>query len=486
MNTNAMQLGGRFALPQAAVLAALLGSLGAARAENAENPVTWNGLTLYGTIDVGVSYQSHGRPQNDYYSAGAYTFPNKASTNSTSQIGDNGLSQSVLGLRGERELAQGWSGLFKVESAINPATFKLTDSQKALTQNNGKPITQQTAAADNSITGPFSMAIYAGVKSDTFGQLTYGRQNTPLKDDIFKYDPLANASAFSAFGAFGTPAGGGSTENARLNNSIRYQNTVKNVRVDAIYASSTTSQGGNAWQLGLGSKAGGFSFDGAYAEKKGAVVAASLGINGTSPTSVRWLNTAHAVAGYNYANPGSVSINDALAGTVSDNTAWGLFAKYDFGGPIVSGGYEQITYAKPSSSRSAGFDSIGGYTFAIVNNGAYVTHKVLDVKWIGVKYPVTPSVNVMTAVYAFQQNHYAGNACAAPAATSPGTTVAVNTNSPCNSGSQQSYSLAATYKYNSYLDLYAGIMASHLSGGMASGFAHTSVYDVMTGVRVNF
>jgi predicted porin len=345
--TKSMNLGGCLALTKGAVLLTMLASAGLAQAENAQNPLTWNGFTFYSTVDVGASYQSHGRPMNDYYSAGVYYFPNKAATDSTSQFSNNGLSQSTLGLRGQWEFAQGWSGLFKMESAINPISLKMTDSQKALTQNNGKPITEQEAAADNSLTGPFSMALYAGIKADIYGQLTFGRQNTPLKDNIYRYDPLSNAGAFSAFGAFGTPAGGGSTENARLNNSIRYQNTLWDVRVDAIYANGTSSQGGQAWQLGLGSKLGGFTVDGVYAEKKGALVAASLGIDGTSATSVRWLTRPKTSLGYSYAAPGSVSINDALVGTASDNRAWGLFAKYDFGGPVLSGGFERITYSNP-------------------------------------------------------------------------------------------------------------------------------------------
>lgn len=484
--TNSKQLEGGFALKKTAVVASLLILAGAVHAENPENPLTWKGFTLYGTVDVGASYQSHGRPQNDYYSAGVYYFPNKAATDSSAQLSSNGLSQSVLGVRGQWEFAQGWSGLFKLESAINPTSFQLTDSQKALTQNNGKPITHQEAAADNSLTGLFSMAMYAGIKSDTFGMVTVGRQNTPLKDNIFKYDPLGNAAAFSAFGAFGTPAGGGSTENARLNDSIRYQHAISNIRLDAIYAGQNSSQGGKAWQLALGGKFGGLSVDGVYAEKKGALVAASLGIDGTAATSVRWLNLAHAAAGYSYATPGTVSIDNALAGTASDNKAWGLFAKYEFGAPVVYAGYERITYSNPSSPRSAGFDSIGGYTFAVVNNGAYATDKVLDVAWLGAKYQFNPKLNLMGAVYHYHQNSYTGNFCAIPAATSPGTTVSVDRNSQCSSGSQLTYSLAATYKFNSYLDGYVGVMLSEMSGGMASGFAHSSVYNAMTGVKFNF
>ena len=455
-------------------------------AENAENPLTWNGLTLYGTVDVGVSSQSHGQPTNDFYSAGAYYFPNKASNDAESQLSGNGLSQSTIGLRGQWALSDEWSTFFKLESAVNPTSLRLSDSQKALTQNNGKPITQQTAAADNSLTGPFSMAMYAGFRSDTYGSISLGRQNTPLKDNFLKYDALGNASAFSAFGAFGTPAGGGSTENARLNDSLRYQKTFDNWRADAIYAFPSDSQSGKAWQIGVGSKFGALSIDGTYAEKEGSIVASSLGIDSAAATSVRWLSQSHVAAGYEYATPNSVSKDSALAGTVSDNKAWGLFAKYELGAPTLYAGYEHISYSNPSSPRTAGFDSIGGYTFAVVNNGAYVSEKNLDVTWIGVKHQYDSKLALLAGVYFFQQNAYTGNACTAPASTSPGTTVTVDVNSPCSSGTQRTISLAATYKFNSYVDGYIGIMQSELTGGMASGFAFPTVYNAMSGIKINF
>jgi hypothetical protein len=46
--------------------------------------------------------------------------------------------------------------------------------------------------------------------------------------------------------------------------------------------------------------------------------------------------------------------------------------------------------------------------------------------------------------------------------------------------------MAVDYKLNKYFDLYTGIMASNLSGGLASGFAHTSVYNAMAGIRMKF
>ena len=33
--------------------------------------LTWNGITLYGIVDVGLQYQSHGVPISPYFPAGS-------------------------------------------------------------------------------------------------------------------------------------------------------------------------------------------------------------------------------------------------------------------------------------------------------------------------------------------------------------------------------------------------------------------------------
>ena len=34
--------------------------------KNTACPLTWHGITLYGTVDVGVGWVSHGLPENPY------------------------------------------------------------------------------------------------------------------------------------------------------------------------------------------------------------------------------------------------------------------------------------------------------------------------------------------------------------------------------------------------------------------------------------
>src|SRR2546429_9861788 len=36
----------------------------------ADTSFTWNGITLYGIVDIGLQYQTHGGPASDYFPAG--------------------------------------------------------------------------------------------------------------------------------------------------------------------------------------------------------------------------------------------------------------------------------------------------------------------------------------------------------------------------------------------------------------------------------
>ena len=85
------------------------------------------------------------------------------------------------------------------------------------------PLANQVSSADSSKDGQFfNTAAWGGVSSPTYGTLTYGRQNSLTLDGVIAYDPLAGSGAFSAIGFQGTTAGMGDTENARLDNSIKY------------------------------------------------------------------------------------------------------------------------------------------------------------------------------------------------------------------------------------------------------------------------
>ena len=60
--------------------------------------LSWNGITLYGIVDVGLQYQTHGVPISDYFTAGSETIIQKNSNGSVTGVTPSNLSQSRIGL----------------------------------------------------------------------------------------------------------------------------------------------------------------------------------------------------------------------------------------------------------------------------------------------------------------------------------------------------------------------------------------------------
>jgi predicted porin len=196
---------------------------------------TWNGITLYGIVDVGLSYETHGTPVNDYFPAGIENIIQKNSNGSITGVTPNNLSQSRIGLSGNEPIAGDWAGVFRVETYFNPQSGDISDALKSLTQNNGRALNVQTTNVDSSIAGQLFGVAYAGFSSPTVGTFTFGRQLTTLADGISKYDPLYAANAFSLIGFSGTTAGGGVTEDRRLNEAVKYVGKYDWAHLGALY-----------------------------------------------------------------------------------------------------------------------------------------------------------------------------------------------------------------------------------------------------------
>src|SRR5882672_8741278 len=218
--------------------ASLLAATGLAHAQSAAAPaapaapvddsLTWHGITLYGIVDVGIQNQTHGAPISDYFVGGSAEVVNKNSNHPATGVTPSNLSNSRIGLQGVEPIVGDWSGVFKLETFFNPQSGQISDALKSLVQNNGRPLGtfadpgNQSTNVDSSASGQTFIQSYAGVSSKTFGTITFGRQNTVLADGIAKYDPNYASQAFSLIGISGVTAGGGDTQNRRLDSSVKY------------------------------------------------------------------------------------------------------------------------------------------------------------------------------------------------------------------------------------------------------------------------
>src|SRR5271166_3381506 len=105
-------------------------------ASEEECPLSWNGITLYGRIDVGAGYETHGVPFNGAYPNGVETLISKNSNGSRTTILPNGLGQSNVGVKGDEPIAPDWSLVFNFQTGFNPYYPQLANGPRSLVQNN--------------------------------------------------------------------------------------------------------------------------------------------------------------------------------------------------------------------------------------------------------------------------------------------------------------------------------------------------------------
>ena len=434
----------------------------AARFFTTDCTLSYYGVTLYGTIDAGVGYESHGAPFNKNIVTGVQELIRKSSTGSRFIQTPNGLSQSNIGLKGTENIAPGFDFVFDVNAGFDPYSFQLTNGPKSLVDNNGVALANQTSSADSSRAGQFyNTTAYAGIKSKNFGTFTFGHQYSLELDGVLEYDPMGGSNAFSVIGWQGTAVGGGDTEDSRVT-SVKYRAVVGDnwFRVAALaqvggydlnIATQQSYDGGIGKDFDLGAY-GKFSGDAIYTYDKGAVAAASLS------------------AAQNAVNPGT------LAATISDDQSFMLLGKYTYERFKLFAGYEYIDFANPSSRLGSGFENISGYdvAFANINQNAFAAHdEHLQIIWTGARYAFTKTLDAGVAYYHYEQNSYGAVPCAD---TSRGTCA----------GQLNAGSFNIDYKFAPKFDVYAGVLYSVVSNGLANGYIHTNNIAPTAGLRFEF
>ncbi len=428
--------------------------------------LTWQGITLYGTVDVAYGYQNHGAalngsaPQGVSYNIYGSKMDNKA----VSSLDPNALERSAVGVKVEEAIGGGWAAVAKLETSFDPLSGQLSDGPASLLHNYGVPLGQQTFNTDSGRAGQaFNGPAYAGVSNATYGTLTVGRQQSLQLDAAAVYDPQGLAYAFSLLGWSSGLVGSGDTEAARWDNSVKYAYQYGPVHAAAQYSSGGADTGifGDAYGFDVGGTYKGFSLDAVY-QKENSVVSASA----ASATT--------------------------LKATISNNDSWSVQGKYtyDFGGGFKDnapgprltffGGYENISFANPNGNPSSyiGSTAIGGYPISAVTSNPYATDKVLQLAWAGARYELPSGWSFTGAYYHVDQGSYLGTVTAPAAGT-----IQTKANS---AGTANDASFLVDYQFNKHFDVYAGLNYSTLDGGLASGYLNDSQTSVVTGARLKF
>jgi predicted porin len=426
-----------------------------------DESLTWQGITLYGVIDIGLQYDTHSAPFTPYRPSASGNIVRQNSSQSVTGLTPSNMGQSRVGLQGIERLNDDWSAVFQVETFFNPQSGEIADSLKSLTVNNGRTLETQSVGVDGSSAGQLFQTAYVGLKSPRFGTLTFGRQATLLSEGMTKYDPNYSATAFGLLGASNTYSGAGSQEDNRLDSTAKYVVSFNDrVHLGALYKFNGANGSANTgFQADIGGEYAGASVDAYYSKFNSAISATSL-----------------AQAQFAQLPALGYSVSNSLAATISDNTAYALMAFYKLDPWKFFAGYEHIKYANPSTPLPAGFINIGGYVLPFVNNSAYNNEKTVQLYWTGVRYTVIPHLDLTAAYYGVHQDAF-GTGTQAGCSTSA--------HSVC-SGTLEAFSFDADYRFNVHFDAYLGAMYSGVHDGMASGYLNTTNINPTIGVRYKF
>jgi predicted porin len=479
--------------------------------------LTWAGVRLYGVVDMGVSYQTHGSPFDPNFPTGASYFLNKPSRQVEWLQAPNGMSQSLIGLSAKEPLGGGWSFVGTGELAFDPYSGLLANAPQALQDAIHVPLNAQEIPVDSSRWGWLAAQIFAGVSNPVWGTLTFGRQNSLLLDNVNAYDPMGGSYAFSPIGFSGLTCGAGDTEECRWTTAIKYRLNVGD------------------WRFGvMGQPYTGTASFGAYNPNTGAVegdIGGDIRFLGPGVLSVdlagSWIADAVNIGpsgGATGSNPPGPPFPPTtfLAAQISNQTSVMATAKYSFGSwapPIVTkgpvppsgipltlyAGYEWIQFSNPSDpltsfrddgflfnivgSPATSFGSVASANGTAINNNAFdaacgtgsgCSDKIFQVMWVGAKYGITRDLDVIGAYYHYIQNQFA-------LGTSGGLPVCANTGAHGScAGTEDMASAVIDWRFLPKWDVYLGTFFSQVNGGLANGYLARNNLATTGGVRFRF
>jgi predicted porin len=477
-----------------------------------DGPICWKGICIFGGIDGGLSYATHGAPLNDKYYNGSEML-NKAGRGGFFGFNPNGLANSNVGIKGSYEILPGVSGVFIASTLFNPQSGQLQNAPGSLVEQQGVPLNLQSQNGDGSRGGQaFNDQLNVGFSSKEFGTLTFGRHRTFANDLVGAYDATGGAPAFSYMGYSGAWAGGaGYTAYTRWDNSLKYKVEYGPARFGAMYKFADGNGGTNignatavtaatkfypihndAGQVDLGLSYGGFDIDGVLGYYHQQINAGALGATQLSLTSGTQSSFTPPAGG---AQTSAGNNAGTLTGTAADATFGAIAAKYTWNQWKFYAGWAHTILQNPRNPVGIGADSAqGGYILSSVNNNGFNhTQRVLDTEWGGVRYSWDPKTDIVVQYEHANQNNYLGNTVITAGAD--GNNCNANRVHTVTYGSARSGACAGTmdqvgafvdYHFTKRFDVYGGFSYSTLGGGLAAGYINATDFSPTVGARFVF
>lgn len=414
-------------------------------------------VEVFGTVDVSAGYTSKSLvPSGEmptsigpWISGGVKVSPAQAQY-MTGQYGlfNSALSTSSWGIRANRDIGEGRKVFVLMDSAFNPITGQLTDQSHNQSVNSRYAT---TAYATSSLNGQlFGKEAYIGFSDPENGRVTVGRNNNFFLDVLNKYAPLQKAGLLTPYGNGVYGGGGGISENARVDNSVKYTNKFGNLNVGVMY--------------GLGGNGG---------LKRGSQGAVGVIGYETSRYGVQFA--------YQQFKDVLKTGSDSSTANGIDLTAYDLKAallvgKYKVNDSFrMQSGFQLTTASNATPDANIPFiNNLYGEDVVPGKSRAYVGDDVkINTYHIGGDYDINEKWNVGLAYYYVDLPKFTSASSAS-----------------FKGGALDALSGLAVYKLYQGTDLYGGFVITHYSG---PGFADTSsyvfarnIFTAATGVRFRF
>jgi predicted porin len=431
-------------------------------------------VEVFGTIDLSVGYTSHSLVQSGEmptsigpYISGGVRYPRTTPTgpggaavpypasNMSSQVGifNSALSTSSWGIRATRDIGpNGLKAFILLDSAINPVTGQLTDQSHNESLNSRYPT---TAFATSSLNGQlFAKEAVGGFSGDKWGRITFGRNTNPINDVLNTYAPVQKAGLFSIYGNGVYGAGGGISENGRIDNSIKYQYKYNKVNFGLLYGFG--ANGG----LKKGSQGGGGNIG--YENDR-------FGVQLVYEQFKDLLKTAT-----------DATLSNVIDLTAYDQKALMLATKFKLTDDLhMQVGAQRARLTAPTPDPNIPFIS-NLYGENVAKSAPYVGETTqIDTGHLGFDYDFTPKLNASTAYMWVGLPSF-----------DFGTPVAGKFPSHYGGGYIDAYSGLVTYQLYKGTTIYAGAIFSHYRGpAFESTNAFVFVHDIFTtstGFRFRF
>src|SRR5215472_10502048 len=374
-------------------------------------------LDIYGILDAGLGYLQHSWGASDEFASTINPYNLNASPHSFTGIYTGGISMSRVGTSGEFGFGDGQKVFFRLETAVNVTTGRLSSNGQAIDDN---IYGLHTANAASAINGQWdSRGGYLGVSDPHWGSLQAGRTTNFAFDQVVEYDPVQAALLYSPLGFSGGIGGGlGATENSRLDESLKYQNRLGGLDFGLQYkfkGDQNAQSAGYAWVAMLGYSNGPFSLKGTFSETTDSVV---------------W------PVQYSNVTPPGQSLQ------IENTKGYMLSAMYKVGSATLKAGYEDLEVYAPSNPNLTGIQDYFG--IAVPKPAANATgRQYYQVWWVGGDYRFTPQFDLGAGIYDIDTYNN-------PEINKQYLALA--------------YSLLADYSFTKRFDVYAGVMVMEYSG----------------------